>query len=120
MAPSEGVNFRFPRGITKNKSRLGKEKQDDFGDHLAIPMLADEVSCFLPQTAPWAETLCCRPHQSKKGRRGELVAEKDVGIGGHCGLCVLGDRRWSELKQHAPVKINILKQHRLRSPSFAA
>ena len=44
----------------------------------------------------------------KKGRRGALVAEKDVGIGGHCGLCVLGDRRWSELKQHAPVKINIL------------
>lgn len=71
MAPSQGVKkSRFPRGISKNRSRLGKEKQDDFGDHLAIPMLADEsdeVSCFLPQTALWAETLCCWPHQSKKG-----------------------------------------------------
>ena len=38
--------FPFPQGHRTKKSRLGKEEKDDFGDHLASPMLADEASCF--------------------------------------------------------------------------
>ena len=37
-------SFVSPNCMNKTKSHSGKEEQDDFGHHLAISVLADEVS----------------------------------------------------------------------------